>query len=128
MNWFLFPRRSSSAGLRREFDLAANLVALLDVARTWNKPRGLTWESVHATGDSVLVRTGDREPLMLVPVEVHFGIVPGSDMEDVPQASDPRQGTALFFHIGGAWRPGDRIMLNLTPAETLERNPLWTPA
>ena len=125
MNWWPFRRRPTAEQLRAAFDPTEQMVDLLAAARTWNKPRGLTWAAIHATDVPVLVKARSGPPLMLLAVEIRFDVVPGSAMEDVPHATEPRQATALFFHLGNVWTPGDRIMMNLTPAEVLERNPGW---
>ena len=125
MMWNPFRRRPTPEQLRASFDVDASLTDLLRVVRTWNKPRGLTWLAIHATGAPILVRTPDASPMMLLPVEIRFEVVPGSDMEDVPHAREPRQATALFLRVGPIWTPADRMMMNLTPAETLERNSGW---
>ena len=57
----------------------------------------------------------------LAPVVVRFEPVPGSEMEDVPQAREPRPVTALFTFERGAWRTAGRAVFNLSPAQVVER-------
>lgn len=105
---------------RRERE--ALLAAFLTAAEATGKPRGLTWESVEANGEPVLVE--DRVAgwlVALAPVVVRFEPVPGSEMEDVPQAREPRPVTALFTFERGAWRTVGRAVFNLSPAQVVER-------
>lgn len=97
------------------------LAAFLAAARATGKPRGLTWESVEANGEPLLVEDGAGHLVALAPVVVRFEPVPGSDMEDVPQAREPRPVTAMFMFERGAWRTVGRAVFNLSPAQVVEK-------
>ncbi|HEX4611597.1 MAG TPA: hypothetical protein VH092_25605, partial [Urbifossiella sp.] len=80
------------------------------------KPRGLTWAGCVITGDAVLARATTGGILALVPVEVRFEPVPGSDMEANPAATEPRPATAVFTFARGHWQTDGRVVFNLDPA------------
>jgi hypothetical protein len=85
-------------------------------------PRGLTWVGCTITGDAVLVRDqANGGILALVPVELRFEPVPGSDMEGVAAAREPRPATAVFSFTRGAWETTGKVVFNHTPDETIAR-------
>jgi hypothetical protein len=84
------------------------------------KPRGLAWVSAEPAGDPLFVRDGGRL-VALVQVIVRFEPTPGSELEDVPQAREPRPVTAMFVADGG-WRTDGRAVFNLSPAEVVSRS------
>ena len=91
---------------------------LLAATRATGKPRGLTWVGCEITGAAVLARdTTTRGLVALVPVEVRFEPIPGSDMEDVPAAREPRQATAVFTFSRGHWHTDGRVVFNLAPRQ-----------
>src|SRR5438045_7735726 len=73
---------------------------LLKAAGSTGLPRGLRWVACRITGDAVLVRdTATGGVVALVPVQIDFAPVEGSDMEDVPAAKEPSPATGVFtFH------------------------------
>jgi hypothetical protein len=85
-------------------------------AAATGKPRGLTWVSCLITGDAVLARAAAGGIVALVPVEVRFEAVPGSDMEGNPNAAEPRRATAVFTFARGGWHTDGRVVFNLDPA------------
>ena len=89
--------------------------ALLDAAAATGKPRGLSWAGCTVIGDAVLARNGDGTIVALVPVDVRFEPVPGSDMEDVPAAREVRRATAIFVFDRGHWHTDGRVVFNLDP-------------
>jgi hypothetical protein len=115
------PDPAAAAELfRRERD--SLLAAFLAAARASGKPRGLTWASVEASGEALFVE--DRvagQIVALAPVVVRFEPVPGSEMEDVPQAREPRPVTAVFAFDRGAWRTTGRAVFNLSPEQVVEK-------
>jgi hypothetical protein len=87
-------------------------------ASSGGSPRGLRWVAVESDGDPLLVtdgQTGDR--LALLPTVVRFEPEPGSDLEDVPQAREPRPVTAVFRRDGAKWVPTGRAVFNLSPEQ-----------
>lgn len=92
---------------------------LLAAASGTGKPRGLRWVSVAITGDAVLARNYRRAILALVPVQIQFEPIPGSDMEGIPAAKEPRVATAIFTFHRGHWHTDGRIAFNLDPAHAL---------
>lgn len=82
-------------------------------AAATGKPRGLTWIAVEPNGEPVFVM-GRQEPVALLPVVVRFEPVPGSDMEYVPAAREPRPVVAVFNFNGRTWRTTGRAVFNLT--------------
>src|SRR3954464_1428380 len=58
---------------------------LLKSASATGLPRGLKWVGCRITGDAVLVRDSATGGIVaLVPVQIDFVPLEGSDMEDVP--------------------------------------------
>jgi hypothetical protein len=120
----LFRRRPDPAAAAELFlrEREALLAAFLAAAQATGKPRGLTWDSVEANGDPLLVEDRMTGRLMaLAPSVVRFEPVPGSEMEEVPQAREPRPVTALFTFERGAWRTVGRAVFNLSPAQVVEK-------
>jgi len=81
-------------------------------------PRGLKWLSAEPLGEPVFVtdRT-TKEIVALVPLLVQFEPIPGSDMEDVPQAREPRPITAVMTFDGKKWTTAGRTIFNLSPTQ-----------
>lgn len=97
---------------------------LLKAASATGLPRGLRWLKCQITGDAVLVRdTATTGIVALVPVQIDFSPVEGSDMEGVPAASEPRTATAVFTFHGGAWHTAGRVVFNHTPDQAIEAFP-----
>lgn len=97
--------------------------ALLKAASEKGKPRGLRWVSCLITGDALLVRdTSLNKIVAMVPVEVRFEPAPGSDMEDVPAAHEPRPTTAIFAFSKGEWLTEGRVIFNLDPHQTVRQS------
>jgi hypothetical protein len=120
----LFRRPPDPAAAAETFwrEREALLSAFLAAAQATGKPRGLTWESVEANGEPLLVEDRVASQLVaLAPVVVRFEPVPGSEMEEVPQAREPRPVTALFTFERGAWRTVGRAVFNLSPAQVIDR-------
>lgn len=91
---------------------------LLAAATATGKPRGLAWVGCEIAGDAVLARdTATRGILALVPVVIRFEPEPGSDMEGVPMAREPRQATAVFTFHRGHWHTDGRVVFNLDPRQ-----------
>ena len=83
----------------------------------------MTWVEVTADGEPRFARERAGQRLVaLLPVVVRFEPVPGSELEDVPQAREPRQVVALFAWESGAWRTTGRAVFNLTTAQILARS------
>jgi hypothetical protein len=92
-------------------------------AQAQNRPRGVDWVLAPLAGTPVFVTdadTGGR--VALLPLEVRFEPRPGSELEDVPQAREPRTVTAMFTHEGGAWRTTGRAVFNLAPDAVIARS------
>lgn len=100
---------------------SAILDAFLQAARQSGKPRGLKWASVEPTGDPTFVRDS-RRILALWPVTVRFEVVPGSALEDVQHATEPRPIVAMFAFDGRAWRTDGKAVFNLSVDEVIRRS------
>lgn len=116
--WFApDPRAAFRAGL------AGFLADFLRTAGESGKPRGLTWAAVDPAGDPTFVRDADTDRLVaLVPVVVRFEVVPGSALEDVPQATEPRPVVALFAFDGGRWATDGKAVFNLGVDEVVTKS------
>ncbi len=122
--WRLLRRPPDPAAAAELFrrERAALLEAFLTAVRATGKPRGLTWVSAEADGEALLVEERPSGRLVaLAPVVVHFEPEPGSEMEEVPQAREPRPVTAVFTFDRGAWRTAGRAVFNLSPAQVVEK-------
>jgi hypothetical protein len=97
---------------------AEQVEAFLRAGRESGMPRGLHWLSATPAGEALFVVERDSDDLVaLVPVVVAFEPVPGSALEDVPQAREPRTVTAMFTFDDGAWRTTGRAVFNLLPQQ-----------
>jgi hypothetical protein len=104
--------------LRREW-LEAQFVTL---ASKMAKPRGLAFADCEF-GDEVAFAT-DRKTGQLrafVGVSIMFRAEEDGGMEDNPNVSNLRVGTAVFHYGGRRWVTEGRAVLNLNPLETIER-------
>jgi hypothetical protein len=85
-------------------------------------PRGLRWLRAEWTGQARFAIARDSSlPLALAGVILHFEAIEGGELEDAPNASMPRDATALFRYAGNAWRTDGRVLFNLTPDEAIAR-------
>lgn len=92
---------------------------LLAAATATGKPRGLRWVNVAITGDALLARNRQRRILALVPVQIQFEPIPGSEMEGVAAAKEPRIATAAFTFHRGHWHTDGRVVFNLNPPQAM---------
>jgi hypothetical protein len=90
---------------------------LLAAAAAGGKPRGLRWLRAVITGDALITRNAKREIVALVPVQIDFEPIEGSEMENVPMAREPRVATAVFTFRRGEWHTDGRIVFNLAPRQ-----------
>lgn len=91
---------------------------LLAAAAAGGKPRGLTWVRCTFTGDAVLARNRAGGIVALVPVEIRFDPIPGSEMESFAAATEPRPATAVFTFARGGWHTDGRVVFNHDPLKT----------
>jgi len=93
---------------------------LVNAASATGLPRGLRWLACRIIGEAVLVRdTATGGIFALVPVQIDFEPVEGSDMDGVPAAREPRQATAVFTFHAGSWTTAGRVVFNHTPEQTV---------
>lgn len=88
---------------------------LLAAAAATGKPRGLAWVGCGFTGNAVVARERTGKLIALVPVEVRFEPIAGSEMEGVEAAHEPRPATAVFRFSRGEWTTDGRVVFNLDP-------------
>lgn len=88
---------------------------LLAAAAATGKPRGLAWAGCAFTGAAVVARDRTGALIALVPAEVRFEPVAGSEMEGVAAAHEPRPATAVFRFARGEWTTDGRVVFNLDP-------------
>jgi hypothetical protein len=118
-------RRAEADRARASFrrDRAKLLEEFLGAAAATGRPRGVRWVTAEPAGEPVFVRDRDGQRLVaLAPTLVQFEPEPGSELDDVPQAREPRTVTALFTFDGGAWRTAGRAVFNLSPHQVVERS------
>jgi hypothetical protein len=97
---------------------------LVKAASATGLPRGLRWVRCRITGEAVLVRDSATGGIVaLVPVQIDFEPVEGSDMEGVPAAREPRPATAVFTFHAGSWNTAGRVVFNHTPEQTVSAFP-----
>lgn len=95
----------------------------LDEAAGSGKPRGLRWKEIDWSDEVVFVR--DRETgelLALVGITVYFEPIPGEALEDNPNATTPRDATAVFQFIRHHWATTGRVLFNMDPGLVIERH------
>jgi hypothetical protein len=115
----LFRRRVDPAAAFRA-DAGRLREAFRRAAAATGKPRGLTWVAVEPNGEPMFVTKAGRVSALL-PVVVRFAPVPGSDMEDVPAAREPRPAVAVFTFDGDEWTTAGRAVFNLTAEQVRDR-------
>jgi hypothetical protein len=92
-------------------------------AQAQNRPRGVEWVLAPLAGTPVFVTDAGTGGLVaLVPLEVRFEPRPGSELEDVLQAREPRTVTAMFTFERGEWRTTGRAVFNLAPDAVIARS------
>lgn len=121
MNWLRRWLARPDPVARFDENRAAILSDFLRAARQSGKPRGLTWAGVDPAGEPTFVRDS-RHVLALWPLTVQFEVVPGSALEDVPHATEPRPVVAVFAFDGRAWRADGKAVFNLTVDEVIRRS------
>ncbi len=85
-------------------------------------PRGLAWVECDFENPVAFARErGSRKLRALVGVTIRFEAVEGGGMEDNPNVGNLRTGTAVFTFDGHSWSTDGRAVLNLNPAQTIER-------
>ena len=114
---FRLRRRADPAAAAYRFRVGATqlLERFQAAAAATGKPRGLNWLAVEPNGEPAFVPRG-REVIGLLPVVIRFEPVPGSDMQDVPAAREPRPAVAVFTFDGREWTTAGRAVFNLPPA------------
>ncbi|OWK45468.1 glycosyltransferase family 87 protein [Fimbriiglobus ruber] len=100
-------------------DRAALTALFLERGRAAGTPRGLAWVSAVANGEPVFASDETGRLVALAPLVVQFAPEPGSDLEDVPQAREPRPVTGMFTWENGAWRTTGRAVFNLSPEQVI---------
>jgi hypothetical protein len=92
------------------------------VAASAGTPRGLRWLRAEWTGQTrFAVEHASGAPIALAGVILHFEAIEGGELEDAPNASMPRDATALFRYSDDAWRSTGRVLFNMTPHEAITR-------
>jgi hypothetical protein len=95
----------------------------LERARQRGMPRGLIWQAIEEDGKPWFGVDAARGIVALVPMIAEFAPIPGSDMEEIPQAREPRQITIIYVWNNGRWECDGRAIFNLKPDELIERFP-----
>ena len=86
------------------------------------KPRGLRWvECLFADEVLFAKESATHSIIALVPVQIQFEAIAGSDMETVEAVPHPRHGSALLRFHNGQWDTEGRVVFNLTPTEVLSQ-------
>ncbi|MFO0849717.1 MAG: glycosyltransferase family 87 protein [Gemmataceae bacterium] len=102
---------------------AGLLEAFRRAASAGGSARGLRWVAVEPNGEPLVVRDGKTgEWVGLLPTVVRFEPEPGSDLEDVPQAREPRPVTAVFVCDGVTWTPTGKAVFNLSPEQYVAKD------
>jgi len=93
---------------------------VLKAAASTGKPRGLRWVSCRFLDDLTLIRNKVSRKLSgLVPMTVNFEPEPGSDMEGVEAAREPRQATAVLHFRRGQWESDGQTLFNVAPTDAI---------
>ncbi|MCZ2343001.1 MAG: DUF2029 domain-containing protein [Bacteroidales bacterium] len=124
-------RHPATALARFHAEREQRLAAFLQLARTRGLPRGLHWTNLTSLGEPLLVHDREERCLaLLVPLEATFTPEPGSAMEEVPQAREPRPITVIFRYqrLRGPhcwrrrWQTDGRAIFNLRPEQVIARS------
>lgn len=93
-----------------------------DEAAGSGKPRGLRWKEIDWSDDVLFVR--DRETgelLALVGITVYFEPIVGEALEDNPNATMPRDATAVFQFVRRHWATSGQVLFNMDPELVIQR-------
>jgi hypothetical protein len=106
-----------------DFSQQKNLSELfLQAANATGKPRGLRWKICELVGQPLFARDKKSgEILGLNGASIGFEAIPGGDMEEVEAVGDIRYVTVVFVYREGKWQADGRAIMNLEPAQALER-------
>jgi hypothetical protein len=119
------PKRATVERARRLFHLQRERVEhrFFVLAAKSGKPRGLEWTDCEFDDGVSLARDRHSGRLQaLVGVTVRFRAIEGGGMEDVPNVSLPKAGTAVFVMDGDDWTTVGRVFFNLNPAEAIKHH------
>ena len=115
-------RASLDAAIRAYLaDPVAPRMQFLQHARNRGMPRGLEWLAAEPNGEPRFRFNSSQGIVALVPLLAHFAPIPGSDMEEITHAKEPRPITAIFLWNEGRWESDGRAIFNLSPDEVIER-------
>lgn len=95
-DWLRGLFRSGPPAIRPD----ALIADFLRAARARGLPRGLIWKRLEIQGDPRIAND-----LLLVQLLAYFEPVPGSDMESIPAAREPRPIVGIFELHRGRWQP-----------------------
>jgi hypothetical protein len=124
--WPLFDGRR-----RRQLETARKLfhqrrewleAKFFQLASSSGKPRGLRWKDCDFSDDVTYAR--DRQAGTLtafVAVTLSFEAIEGGGMEHVEAVGNLRAATAVFQYSAGQWSTQGRAIMNLEPAEAIQR-------
>jgi hypothetical protein len=121
--WQQLQQQKLFQGAVADFSDQRNLSELfLRAANATGKPRGLRWKSCELVGQP-LIATDKKsgEILGLNGASIGFEAIPGGDMEEVEAVGDIRYVTVVFIYRDGKWQADGRAIMNLEPAQALER-------
>ena len=89
---------------------------------TW-RPRGLNLLGFGDAGETVWAKDSvEGHWLALIPAMIRIELVSGGELDDVPQAREPRAVVAVFRWDRRTWVPDGRAIFNLTPHQMIERS------
>jgi hypothetical protein len=87
------------------------------------QPRGLNLLGFGEAGETVWAKdAAEGQWLALIPAMIRIEPVAGGDLDDVPQAREPRAVVAVFRWVGRSWVPDPRAIFNLAPAQVIGRS------
>ncbi len=91
-------------------------------SETW-RPRGLKLLGFGEVGETVWAKDSvEGHWLELIPALIRIEPVAGGELDDVPQAREPRAVVAVFRLVRRNWVPDARAIFNLTPAQVIGRS------
>ena len=127
--WWLYRlgREVQAERARESFRLQKERLegVVLKAAAATGKPRGLRWVSCRFNDGLTLVRDrATRRLAALIPVTITFDPEPGSDMEGVAAATEPRLATAVLHFRRGEWVSDGQTLFNVAPFGSLAASTL----
>ncbi|NIP84859.1 MAG: hypothetical protein GTO03_04600 [Planctomycetales bacterium] len=122
--WLARRRRQRLAAARKLFHQRREWLEarFVELASASGKPRGLRWKECDFSDAVTFARDRQTGGLTaLAAVTISFEAIEGEGMEEVEAVGNLRAATAVFQYGAGQWSTQGRAIMNLEPAEAIQR-------